>query len=161
MNSSDMFRTLFAYDVATWRRVWEVVLALPPAQYEQDIPYSHGSIRSQMTHVTRVSVAWLMGLSGQPGGQQFQLDTADYSDAEALRTRWEEAAANTLAYVATLTDEQLDETLPEMRGPTWHVLYHLVNHGTDHRAQVLAGLQRLGAPTFAQDLIFNLWFDPR
>lgn len=161
MHSSDMFRTLFAYDVATWRRVWEVVLALTPAQYEQEIPYSHGSIRNQMTHVTRVSISWFMGLTGQPGGQQFELDPAAFPDADALRMRWEEAAANTLAFVATLTDEQLDETLPEMSGPTWHVLHHLVNHGTDHRAQVLAGLHSLGAPTFAQDLIFYLWFAPR
>ena len=28
-------------------------------------------------------------------------------------------------------------------------------------AQVLAGLGVLGAPTFAQDLIFHLWFAPR
>lgn len=161
MNSSDMFRTLFAYDVATWRRVWEVVASLTPEQYSQDLAYSHGSIRNQMTHVTRVSTAWLMGLTGRPGGQQYQLDPNDFPDAAALRARWEEGAAETLAYVATLTDAQVDETLPEMMGPTWHVLYQLINHGTDHRAQVLAGLQSLGAPTLAQDLIFYLWFAPR
>jgi uncharacterized damage-inducible protein DinB len=156
-----MFRTLFAYDVATWRRVWEIVVGLTPEQYDQPLPYSHGSIRSQMTHVTRVSIAWLMGLNGQPGGQHFTLDPADFAHAEALRLRWEEVAGETLAYVATLSDDQLDETLPEMMGPTWHVLYQLINHGTDHRAQVLTGLHSLGAPTFGQDLIFYLWFDKR
>jgi uncharacterized damage-inducible protein DinB len=45
-----------------------------------------------------------------------------------------------------------------MMGPTWQVLSHLVNHGTDHRAQVLRALHELGAPTFSQDLIHHLWF---
>lgn len=161
MNSSDMFRTLFAYDVGTWRRIWDVVTALSPARYEQEIPYSHGSIRNQMTHVTQVSAAWLMGLNRQPGGQEYKINPDDFADAATLRSRWEEVAGETLAWVATLSDDQLDELLPGMMGPTWHVLYHLINHGTDHRAQVLAGLQTVGAPTFSQDLIFYLWFPPR
>ncbi len=161
MNSADMFRTLFAYDVAMWRKIWETVVTLTPEQYNRELPYSHGSIRHQMTHVTRVSTAWLMGLTGEPNGQQYKIEPDEYPAAAALRARWEEGAARTLAYVATLTDEQVGETLPEMMGPTWHVLYQLVNHGTDHRAQVLAALQELGAPTFAQDLIFYLWFAPR
>jgi hypothetical protein len=36
-------------------------------------------------------------------------------------------------------------------------ILRLVNHGTDHRAQVLRLLHDLGAPTFNQDLIIYLW----
>jgi uncharacterized damage-inducible protein DinB len=39
----------------------------------------------------------------------------------------------------------------------WQILAHMVNHGTDHRAQVLAVLYSLGAPTIEQDLMFCLW----
>jgi uncharacterized damage-inducible protein DinB len=34
---------------------------------------------------------------------------------------------------------------------------HVVNHGTDHRAQVLRILYELGAPTFEQDIMEYLW----
>ncbi len=156
-----MFRTLFAYDVATWRRIWEVAATLTPEQYDRILPYSHGSVRNQLTHVTQVSTAWLMGLKEEPGGQEYALDPSAFADCNALRARWEEGAAETLAWVATLSDDQLDVTLPGMMGPTWHVLYQLINHGTDHRAQVLAAFQALGAPSFPQDLIFYLWFSPR
>jgi uncharacterized damage-inducible protein DinB len=44
-----------------------------------------------------------------------------------------------------------------MGGPAWQVLAHVVNHGTDHRAQILRLLDRYGAPTFDQDLILHLW----
>ncbi|MBE2271224.1 MAG: hypothetical protein IAE80_23520, partial [Anaerolinea sp.] len=39
--------------------------------------------------------------------------------------------------------------------PMWKLMLHVVNHGTDHRAQVLAMLHSLGAPTFAQDMVFH------
>jgi uncharacterized damage-inducible protein DinB len=44
-----------------------------------------------------------------------------------------------------------------MRGPVWQALLHTVNHGTDHRAQVLRILQEFEAPTFDQGLIIQLW----
>jgi hypothetical protein len=34
----------------------------------------------------------------------------------------------------------------------------MVNHGTDHRAQILRVLHDFDAPTFDQDLIIHLWF---
>jgi uncharacterized damage-inducible protein DinB len=42
----------------------------------------------------------------------------------------------------------------------WQILAHVVNHGTDHRAQVLDLLHRLGAPNVEQDLIYYLWDQP-
>jgi uncharacterized damage-inducible protein DinB len=147
--------------VAAWRRVWESAETLTPEQFEQATGYSHGSVHDQMLHVTRVSIAWLMGLKGQPGGQQFQLNPADFPDLESIRTRWEAVSEEMLTYVYGLTDDDLGATLPGMMGPTWQVLVHLVNHGTDHRAQVLRDLADLGTPTFAQDMIFHFWFAPR
>ena len=35
----------------------------------------------------------------------------------------------------------------------WQALLQVANHSTDHRAQVLAGLKALGAPTFEQDYL--------
>jgi uncharacterized damage-inducible protein DinB len=36
----------------------------------------------------------------------------------------------------------------------WQVLLHVVNHGTDHRAQALRMLNDLGVKTVSQDYIF-------
>ncbi len=154
----DVMRTLFAYDQALWRRVWASIETLAPEQFAQDLGYSHGSVRSQMFHVTEVSERWLRGLQGEPNAYHFHLDPDAYLDRATLRAKWEQVSADTLAHIATLSDEELAQTLPGMMGPTWHILPHLVNHGTDHRAQVLSGLHQLGAPTFAQDLIHHLWF---
>jgi uncharacterized damage-inducible protein DinB len=34
------------------------------------------------------------------------------------------------------------------------ILWHVVNHGTDHRAQILQLCYVYGAPTFEQDMFF-------
>ena len=39
----------------------------------------------------------------------------------------------------------------------YEVITQLINHGTDHRAQMLRMLGDLGAPTFEQDYIVHLW----
>lgn len=158
MQAVEMVRTLFEYDTAQWRRVWQSAATLTPEQFAQEIPYSHGSVRSQLFHVTDVAERWLRGLQGDANAYHFNLNPDDYPALEDLRAKWEQVSAATLAHVNALADADLDATLPGMRGPTWHVLAHLVNHGTDHRAQTLAALHHLDAPTFAQDLIFTLWF---
>ena len=66
MSTIDHYRTLFEYDVALWRRVWSSVETLTPEQFAQEMPYSHGSVRSQMFHVTEVSERWLRGQQSEP-----------------------------------------------------------------------------------------------
>lgn len=39
----------------------------------------------------------------------------------------------------------------------WQVLLHVVNHGTDHRAQILRLLNDLGVKTGPQDYIFYVY----
>ncbi|NOK62014.1 MAG: hypothetical protein GFH23_1086650n1, partial [Chloroflexi bacterium AL-N1] len=39
----------------------------------------------------------------------------------------------------------------------WQVLLHVVNHGTDHRAQLLRLLHDLGVRTTSQDYIFYVY----
>ena len=39
----------------------------------------------------------------------------------------------------------------------WQVLLHVVNHGTDHRAQLLRRLNDLGVETTSQDYIFYVY----
>ena len=42
----------------------------------------------------------------------------------------------------------------------WQVLLHVVNHGTDHRAQLLRWLNDLGVNTEYQDYIFYVYGYP-
>jgi uncharacterized damage-inducible protein DinB len=111
-----------------------------------------------MHHVAEVLHKWLSGLQGVPNAIRLTLHPDDVATLAALEARHLALLADLQAYVDQADDATLEALLPGMGGPVWHVLAQLVNHGTDHRAQVLAALHILDAPTFAQDLIFTLWF---
>ncbi len=65
------------------------------------------------------------------------------------------------AYLAELRDAMLFER-PFADGEDkdlilWQVLLHVVNHGTDHRAQLLRLLNDLEVTTTSQDYIFYVY----
>jgi len=77
----------------------------------------------------------------------------DYNFAEN-RKIWEH-------YVTPLSQEQFTQNVGYSHGDEdlilWQVLLHVVNHGTDHRAQLLRLLNDLGVRTTSQDYIFYVY----
>ena len=75
-----------------------------------------------------------------------------------IRTHWDNVGQNMRDYLARLRDDMLFEK-PSASGADkdlilWQVLLHVVNHGTDHGAQLLRVLNDLGVRTEYQDYIF-------
>lgn len=161
MTQIAVIQTFVEYNYALHEKMWESIEQLIDAQWLHEVNHSHRSVRNQMVHLTQVDRAWLRGLQGDPNARQFRLDPTDYPTAATLRPVWDEVARDMQAYVAGLDDAALNDTVPGMMGPTWQVLLHVMNHGTDHRAQTLRLLHDLGAPTFDQDMIIHLWFKDR
>ena len=157
MNSVNALQTLIYYNYALYGRVWRSIEALSDDQFVADIDYSHGSVRNQMVHVATVDARWLRGLTEQPDARTFALNPADYPTRASVRELWDSTENEVKAYVTSLTDEDVGRVPQGLGGPVWHVLVHLVNHGTDHRAQILRALHDFDAPTFDQDLVLYLW----
>ena len=157
MTPADVIRTMFEYNDALNRRLWESLMAVSDEQFVQEVGYSRGSLRDQAIHLTSAEGGWLRGLQGDPNARGYSLDPADYPTPAAGRTAWEKTAGDLLAYVSGLSQAELEETPPGLPVPRWQALLHLANHGTDHRAQMLRILADLGAPTFEQDLLFHVW----
>ncbi len=152
-----VFRTMVDYNYALFDRVWESMLTLSEEQFTREVDYSQGSLRNQIVHVAGVDGRWLRGLKGLPNPRNFNPLAQDYPGLEAAHALWNRVAGEVRGYVLTLDEQLLAAKAPEIDEPAWQILAHLVNHGTDHRAQMLRQLYDLGAPTFPQDLIFYLW----
>jgi uncharacterized damage-inducible protein DinB len=56
-----------------------------------------------------------------------------------------------------LFDKPIEEPEEDKNLVVWQVLLHVVNHGTDHRAQLLRLLNDLGVNTEYQDYIFYVF----
>jgi uncharacterized damage-inducible protein DinB len=158
------FRHFYDYHFSENRILWErYIVPLSDAQFTQAASYSHGSVRDQVLHLMSVDDIWFSELQGTSPAQP--LPPERMSDRPAIRARWDEIEQRMREYLAALQDEMLFERPikepDEDRGLiVWQVLLHVVNHGTDHRAQLLRQLNDLGMQTTSQDYIFYVYGHP-
>lgn len=155
---ADTIRTLFDYHYWANRRVRDCIAALTDEQFTRPNDYSVGSMRNQVVHMMGAEVLWLSRLRGVSPTSFLSPD--DFPTPQSVFDAWAAQETEMRAYLAGLTDEQLAQTIEyrttngtPYQDTTWVILMQLINHGTDHRAQILAGLHQLGAPTVPQDFI--------
>jgi uncharacterized damage-inducible protein DinB len=161
--NADAFRQLYEYHFSENRKIWDQYIpSLTWEQFTQEVSYSHGSVRNQLVHILNADNSWFRELRGE----EFQpdADPASFNDRQSLQAYRDTVEQKMRAYLAELRDEMLFEK-PFPKGEdenltAWQVLLHVVNHGTDHRAQVLRLLYDLGVKTTAQDYIFYVYDHP-
>jgi uncharacterized damage-inducible protein DinB len=159
--NADSFRQFYGYHFAENRKLWDrYVRQLSPEQFTQAVPYSHGSVRDQLLHLMSVDDVWFSELRGvAPAGV---VPPANGDDRPIIRARWDSVEQGMRDYLAQLRDDMLFDTPIEEPDEdrdliVWQVLLHVVNHGTDHRAQLLRVLNDLGIETAPQDYIFYVY----
>jgi uncharacterized damage-inducible protein DinB len=160
----EAFRHFYNYHFAENRKVWKHVASLTFEQFTQKADYSRGSIREQVVHLIDAEEMWFSELRGVQPSEPLP-ETTDADDRDAIRAFWDAVEQNTRAYLANLQDDQLFSkpiTDPEEDKDliVWQVLLHIVNHATDHRAQLLRALHDLGVDTKSQDYIFYVYENP-
>lgn len=160
MNAS-AFRHLFDYHFTENRKIWDLCAhSLSYDQFIQNAGYSHGSVRQQILHLMSVDEVWFSELQGMEPSEP--LPVVEFDDREKLRAHWDHIEQKMRGYLAEIQDDMLLEK--PIKDPeedqeliVWQVLLHVVNHGTDHRAQLLRQLSDLGVQTTSQDYIFYVY----
>ena len=157
--NSDAIRHFYAYHFTINRQIWDdCIMQLSQEQFTQPINYSIGSIRNHVIHMINVDEAWFCGLRGEAEPQFLDVEQVD--DRAVIRAHWDRVEQDMRDYLATLTDDRLDSK-PFADGDEeedidlllWQVLLHVVNHGTDHRSQLLRLLHDAGVKTPPQDYV--------
>lgn len=162
--NTNAFRYFYDYHFSENRNLWDQYVApLSQEQFTQPASYSHGSIRDQVVHLVSVDDTWFSGLRGMEIPEP--LDPARFDDRNVIRAHWDSVERSMREYLAGLRDDMLFEK-PFAEGEDkdlilWQVLLHVVNHGTDHRAQILRLLNDLGVKTTSQDYIFYVYDHPQ
>ncbi len=156
------FRHFYDYHFTENRIIWDrYVMSLSHEQFTQPVDYSHGSVRDQIVHLISVDEVWFGELRGVEPAEPLP----PASEREIIRAYWDSVEQMMRAYLAELRDDQLfDQPITEPAEDkdliVWQVLLHVVNHGTDHRAQLLRLVNDLGVKTTAQDYIFYVYEHP-
>lgn len=157
----DAFRHLYEYHFFENHKLWDdYVTPLSQEQFTRDIAYSHGSVRNQVVHLINTEDTWFCELRGidLPRG----LNPTEVDDRKVIRAHWDKVEEDMREYLAQLQDDMLfakpiKEPEEDKALVVWQVLLHVINHGTDHRAQLLRVLHDLGVKTGPQDYIFYVF----
>jgi uncharacterized damage-inducible protein DinB len=159
--NANAFRHFYGYHFAENRNLWDTyITSLSHEQFVQTVGYSHGSIRNQIVHLMNVDDTWFSELRGVEIPDS--LDSANIDDREIIRAQWDTVEQKMRDYLDHLRDDMLftkpiAEPQEDKDLILWQVLLHVVNHGTDHRAQLLRSLNDLGVKTVSQDYIFYVY----
>ena len=150
---------LYEYHIWANHQVWDCLESITPEQFTEDSEYSTGSLQKQLYHLmgTDAYVLTLLNLE-IPGGH---LNEEDYVEIAPMRTKWDAIEAKIKEGLADLSDESLQALVPvptdgdtTVEVPLWEGHASIINHGTNHRAQILMQLHNLGGKTVEQGLYF-------
>jgi len=120
---------------------------------------SHGGLRGTLHHTYTAEYLWRMRLHERISLSSIPPETM-YHDLNSLRMAWNEEETLMRGFINSLTDAGLQEviTYKTMKGveyinPLWQSLVHVVNHGTQHRAEAAVLLTDHGASPGDVDMI--------
>ena len=158
MQASDL---TFLYGYNDWanRRILAATARLTPEQFLSPTGLSWGSVRDVLVHALGAEWVWRVRLQLGEAPTRL-LAPADFPTYAALAERWRHEAAALSEYIAGLSDAEINQVVTyrntkgqQFEGVLWRILAHVVNHGTQHRAEVAHVLTGYGCSPGDVDLI--------
>jgi uncharacterized damage-inducible protein DinB len=158
MHANDL-ATLFKYDDWANQRILAATAGLTPEQFLAKTDPSGKSVRDILVHVLGAAWIWRMRLEHGAAPTRL-LDPADFPTYAGLVERWREEQAGWSAYAAGLVDDEVNRPVlyrntkgDLFEAVMWQILLHVVNHGTQHRAEVAQILTGCGCSPGDVDMI--------
>ena len=148
---ADDIRFLFAYDRWATRRVLAVLDGLDPEIWRLTAAVGDRGLGNILVHHLGASQRWRIGFETQGAGEEPEPEREPLPTIDELRDRWETEWAAVDAWLPTLTDGFVAHVLEGV--PIWQMLVHVVNHGTQHRAEAAALLTAEGRSPGQLDLV--------
>lgn len=146
---ADEIRFLFAYDRWATRRVLAVLDGLDPGLWARTDMVGERGLGEILVHHLGASQRWRH--SFQDTGEEPEPELEPLPTVDELRDRWEAEWSVVDAWLPTVTDGFVAYVHEGV--PVWQMLVHVVNHGTQHRAEAAALLTAEGRSPGELDLI--------
>jgi uncharacterized damage-inducible protein DinB len=160
MNKNDI-ETLFHYNDWANTRILRQAAQVSAEVHAAPAPVPQGSLRGTLVHTLAAEVAWRRRWQGD--SPLALLSEADLPTFAALAARWEQEAQALHQFIASLTDAGLQNTVHyatttgvPKENVLWHLMAHVVNHGTQHRSEAAILLTSAGRSPGDLDLIVFL-----
>jgi len=146
----DRILTLYDYNYWANAKVLEAASHLGKEVLCAPAPQSHGSLRGTLVHILAVEWMWRMRCRAGESPPRY-IPPERFLELESIRVAWGEEEKAMRSFLATLEDGHLAEPVryasrqgEPRQDALWQVLVHVVNHGTQHRAEAGLRLAELG-----------------
>ena len=153
--------TLYQYNTWANARILRTAANLTLEQFLAPASFSYGGLRGTLVHTLFAEWIWRRRWEGHSPTEW--LMPKDFPDFEALRTRWAKEKKELMNFVENVSEAALDSTIhyrstggKPYQNTLWHLMAHLVNHGTQHRSEAAAMLTGFGYSPGDIDLIVYL-----
>jgi uncharacterized damage-inducible protein DinB len=160
MNKQDILM-LYRYNQWSTRKILDAAAHVTEEQFLAPADFPHGGLRGTLVHT--LFAEWIWRNRWQGTSPTHRLQPEQFPTFDSLCTRWAEEENLLMTFVNDLTDEQLNRVVsykttdgsPKQRA-LWQMMAHLVNHGTQHKAEAAAMLTGFGHSPGEIDMIFFL-----
>lgn len=160
MNKQDIL-TLYKYNQWANAKILNAAAHMSHEQFLAVATYPHGGLRGTLTHTLFAQWIWRNRWEGT--SPTVRLKPEDFPTFDSLRARWLEEEKLLMEFVDGLTDEKLNEVIQykntkgvPLEQTLWKMMAHVVNHGTQHRAEAAAMLTDYGCSPGDVDMIYFL-----
>ena len=150
----------FMYDYNYWanERILRAADVVSDTQFLAPARFGWGGLRGTLIHT--LGAEWIWHLRWQGVSPSASLRVEGYPTVAALRARWREEETKMREFLAALSEADLMRVVKYARisggasaEPLWQLMAHVVNHGTQHRAEAAALLTGLGHSPGDIDLV--------
>lgn len=148
---ADHIRSLFAYDRWATKRVLDALDGVSADDWSQTGSVGDRGLGEILVHHLAASQRWRVGFETQGERDLPRAEDEPLPTIDELRQRWEDEWRAVDAWLPTITDEFVAYRYDGV--PVWQMLVHVVNHGTQHRAEAAALLTGQGRSPGELDLI--------
>jgi uncharacterized damage-inducible protein DinB len=148
VNIQDL-RTLLDYHYWARDRILAALDPLTPEQFTKDLGSSFTSVQDTLGHVYSAEWAWHQRWIGNSPKAQLPRET--FPDVATVRKLWEKTEKEVRGFLESLGETGVEKTFDYKmlsgEGASsvfWHMLQHVVNHGSYHRGQLTTMIRQLG-----------------
>lgn len=167
---AEMIQTMYDYGDWAMEKVFVAAEGLTQEQVDGPGTAGRGSIRETLFHLIRAHKSWLSWWDASLTSDEssdLKLEVEDYPDLNSVRALWAGVSRQTAAFTSSLQDADVarvytdtDEDGEPEALILWHMMVHVVNHGTQHRSEVAAMLTDFGHSPGNLDMIFYFLEQP-
>ena len=148
MNKGDIL-TLYEYNTWANASILNATSRVTAEQFLTPVASSYGDLRGTLVHTLFAEWIWRNRWEGNSPTER--LKPEDFPTFEKLQAQRKIEEKALTAFVETLNESDLEKSVKYSRmggepreNILWHLMVHLVNHGTQHRSEAATMLTEYG-----------------